>query len=82
MSFHTSILRASAPLDLVHSDVWGPAPAQSRGGARYFVLFIDDYSRKIWLYLMKEKSQVKGVASHGGEANREAGEVSKELQWW
>lgn len=42
---------------LVHSDVWGPAPYPSRGGALYFVTFVDDHSRKVWLYLMRHKSQ-------------------------
>ena len=45
-------------LDLVHSDVWGPAPIAARGGARYYVTFIDDFSRKVWIYLMREKSDV------------------------
>ena len=28
------------------------------GGAHYFVSFIDDYSRKVWVYFMKQKSEV------------------------
>ena len=30
-------------------------PVKSLGGAAYFISFIDDYSRKIWVYLMKKK---------------------------
>ena len=44
---------ASAPFQLVHSDVWGPCPVMSPTGFRYFVTFVDDYSRTTWLYLMK-----------------------------
>ena len=35
--------RASAPFELVHSDVWGPCPFVSLIGFRYFVTFVDDY---------------------------------------
>jgi hypothetical protein len=43
-------------LDYIHSDVWGPSPKVSFGGSSYFVTFIDDYSRKVWIYLLKKKS--------------------------
>ena len=45
--------RTSAPFELVPSDVWGPCPVVSQTGFRYFVTFVDDYSRTTWLYLMK-----------------------------
>ncbi|GJW10884.1 putative RNA-directed DNA polymerase [Tanacetum coccineum] len=56
--FHSSSYRARAPLDLVHSDVWGPAKHASIKGLRYAVTFIDDYSRFTWIYFVKEKSEV------------------------
>jgi hypothetical protein len=31
---------------------------KSLGGSSYFVIFIDDYSRKTWLYLLKTKDEV------------------------
>lgn len=46
------------PLELIHSDVNGPMPTVSIGGHRYFVSFIDDYSKKVFLYPMKLKSEV------------------------
>lgn len=45
-------------LELVHTDVWGPAQELSYGGKRYFVTFIDDATRKTWVYALKEKSEV------------------------
>ena len=36
--------RASAPFELVNSDVWGSCPVVSLTGFRYFVTFVDDYS--------------------------------------
>jgi hypothetical protein len=45
-------------LDYVHSDVWGPVAVPSNGDAHYFVSFIDDFSRKVWVYFMKHKSKV------------------------
>ena len=47
-------------LDLIHSNLCGPMP-KSLGGAQYFVTFIDDHSRKTWVYLLKTKNQVLEV---------------------
>ena len=46
--------RVSNPFHLVHSDIWGPINTPSLLGFRYFVIFVDDYSRVTYLYLMKE----------------------------
>lgn len=45
-------------LELVHSDVCGPMEVESLGGNKYFVTFIDDATRKTWVYMLKTKSQV------------------------
>ena len=47
--------RKSEPLALVHSDVCGPMPMLSIGGAAYFVTFIDDFSRKTWYIFSGER---------------------------
>ena len=36
---------------------WGPVRIPSKGGAQYFMSFIDDYSRKAWVYFLKNKSE-------------------------
>ena len=51
-------LRKVEPLQLVHSDVCGPMPVVSMGGAQYFITFIDDFSQKVWVYSFKRKDQV------------------------
>uniref|UniRef100_A0A251TCA0 Putative copia protein n=1 Tax=Helianthus annuus TaxID=4232 RepID=A0A251TCA0_HELAN len=48
--------RASEPLQLVHSDICGPMNTPSIGGCKYFITFIDDFSRKTWVYFLKLKS--------------------------
>ena len=45
-------------LELVHSDVCGPLQTESIGGSRYFVTFIDDYSRCVSVYFIKHKTEV------------------------
>ncbi|KAK9131203.1 hypothetical protein Sjap_011690 [Stephania japonica] len=50
-------LRAKKALELVHSDICGPITPYSNGGKRYVITFIDDYSRKIWVYFLQEKSE-------------------------
>ncbi|KAK1560861.1 hypothetical protein Q3G72_031677 [Acer saccharum] len=49
---------AKNKLELVHTDVWGPASVSSTGGKQYFVTFINDHSRKVWVYFLKHKSEV------------------------
>jgi len=45
-------------LELVHNDVCGLIKTTSRGEARYFVTFIDNFSRKTHVYLIKAKGEV------------------------
>ncbi|KAL0427280.1 UNVERIFIED_CONTAM: Retrovirus-related Pol polyprotein from transposon TNT 1-94 [Sesamum latifolium] len=49
--------RATKPFELVDKDVCGPINPSSLGKSKYFILFIDDFSRKTWIYFLKQKSE-------------------------
>ncbi|KAM2937487.1 hypothetical protein FF1_037375 [Malus domestica] len=48
--------RASKPLELVHVDLCGPMQNDSLAGNKYFMLLVDDYTRMMWVYYLKYKS--------------------------
>ena len=80
-SFSTKGSRATEPLQLVHSDVCGPVSVQARGGYEYFVLFIDDYSRYGYVYLMHRKSETFGKFKEFlAEAEKQLGKSLKTLR--
>jgi len=51
-----SLWKASNKLQLVHANICGPINPISSSNKRYILSFIDDFSRKIWLYFLNEKS--------------------------
>jgi len=52
---------ATRKLEVIHSDVCGPFEVKSIGENRYFVTFIDEFTRKLWIYLLAKKGEVFGV---------------------
>ncbi|CAL8998461.1 unnamed protein product [Prunus brigantina] len=58
VSYPPSCNKRLMPFDLVHSNVWGPSPVSTALGVRWFVLFVDDCTRMMWLYGMKNKSDM------------------------
>ncbi|XP_069152971.1 uncharacterized mitochondrial protein AtMg00300-like [Solanum lycopersicum] len=61
VKFGTAIHNTKGILDYVHSDVWGASKTPSLGGKHYFVTFVDDFSRRLWVYTMKTKDEVLGI---------------------
>jgi hypothetical protein len=55
--FSSSNRTSTQPLQLIHTDVWN-SPVQSVSGCRYYVIFIDDFSRFTWFYPLYNKSEV------------------------
>jgi len=60
LMFGRSTSRSKHILELIHSDVW-ESLEMSLGGAKYLVSFIDDYSRRLWVYPIKKKSDVFAI---------------------
>jgi len=50
LSFSSCPITAKKPLELVYSDVWGLAPVTSVESYRYYIVFIDAYTRYSWFY--------------------------------
>lgn len=50
--------KATKPLEFVHTDVYGPIKPASLGQNSYFLIFVNDFSQKTWVYFLKEKSEV------------------------
>ena len=61
LPFNKSVSHALFSFDLIHSDVWGPSLIPTQGGSRYFVIFVDDFSRYTWIYLFKNRSELSQI---------------------
>ena len=57
VSFSIAKHRTKGILDYIHSDLWGPSRVPSFGGKRYMLTFVDDFSRKVWVYFLRHKNE-------------------------
>lgn len=55
--FESSETRMKNILERIHTDVCGPFDSDSLGGSRYFLTFIDDKSRRIFVHFLKSKDK-------------------------
>ena len=58
LPFNNNVSHALSSFDLIHSDVWAPSPISTLNGSRYFVIFMDDFSRYTWIYLFKNRFEL------------------------
>ncbi|KAG8474900.1 hypothetical protein CXB51_031553 [Gossypium anomalum] len=63
--FTRGIHNTKGMLEYIHSDLWKPSRVPSRGEANYMLTFIDDFSRKVWAFFLKQKSDVFSTLSLG-----------------
>ena len=61
LPFTLSCTQVNFPLELIFTDVWGLSPICSKSGSKYYVSFMDAYSRYNWLYPMTNKSDVLSI---------------------
>ncbi|KAF8389672.1 hypothetical protein HHK36_024191 [Tetracentron sinense] len=59
--FSISSMTSSQPFELIYSDVWGPSSIKSINGYRFYVIFIDHFTKFTWFYPLKQKSDVESV---------------------
>ena len=60
LPYPKSVSMSKAPLELIFSDVWGHA-RDSFGRKKFYVSFIDVFSKFTWIYLLKHKHEVLSV---------------------
>ena len=58
VKFNIAQHKSKSTVDYIHSNLWGPSLVSSKGGHWYLLTFIDDYSRKVWVHFLKNKSNV------------------------
>jgi hypothetical protein len=49
-----------SPLEFVYSDVWDPGPT-SVGGYNYYISFIDDFTKFMWIFLMTDRANAQCI---------------------
>jgi hypothetical protein len=65
---------ATRKLDLVHMDLMGPFLRPTRGGHNYVLTIIDDYSKFVWAFFLKKKSDAFGdYTKWAAKVERESG---------
>ena len=61
LSFPQQAWRATKKLQLIHTNLSGPKIEPSLKRSRYYIAFIDDFTRMSWIYFLRFKSEVAGI---------------------
>lgn len=57
VSFNSKECSTSRPLEFVHTNICKPTRTLTLQGERYLFLFIDNYTKMVWVSILKEKSE-------------------------
>jgi hypothetical protein len=49
--------KSSEILEIIHTDICGPFPTPCLNGQRYFISFIDDHTRYMYIYFLNDKAE-------------------------
>lgn len=63
-TFHSFASRATQPLELIHTNLWGSLFFVSLEGHKDYIHFIDDYNRFTWIFPLKFKFETKAILIH------------------
>ena len=58
LPFPQHVNQSVIPFEIIHTDIWGPAPCISVDGYRYYTIFVDECTRHCWLFPLINKSDV------------------------
>jgi hypothetical protein len=76
-----SVISMTRPLELLHLDLFRPSTYDTLGGRAYGLAIVDDYSRYIWVFLLKSKDQThKYFTKFAKQAKRTFEEVIKTIR--
>jgi hypothetical protein len=57
LPFQRSSIKSKSALELAYTDIWGPSLILSTSSHRYYISFVEDYTRFTWLYSIQLKSE-------------------------
>lgn len=81
LPFNSSTSKCHKKLEIIHTDLCGPMRVESKGEAKYFMTFIDDYSRWGEVYFLRKKSDaLSAFKEFKTFAEKQIGEKIKALQ--
>lgn len=64
LPFTQHTISVKEPLEILYSGIWGPSPLLSTQGHKYYILFVDSYSRYTWLFPLKQKLEAPNIFKH------------------